>query len=64
VGRPQTCADRLLHHISVSGCTRVMCQVESAGDTESVLRNLEQLATEVFPVVRQRAGAVPAGAGV
>jgi len=64
VGRPQTCVDRLLHHISTSGCTRVMCQVESAGDTASVLRNLERLATEVFPVVRQRAGAVPAGASV
>ncbi len=64
VGRTRTCVDRLLHHISASGCRRVMCQVESAGDTASVLRNLERLATEVFPVVRQRAGAVPAGAGV
>jgi alkanesulfonate monooxygenase SsuD/methylene tetrahydromethanopterin reductase-like flavin-dependent oxidoreductase (luciferase family) len=64
VGRPLTCVDRLLHHISASGCRRVMCQVESSGDTESILRNLERLATEVFPVVRQRAGAVPAGAGV
>ncbi|GAB2785651.1 LLM class flavin-dependent oxidoreductase [Streptomyces daliensis] len=63
VGSAETCVDRLLQHISASGCGRVMCQVESAGDTASVLRSLERLATEVLPVVRQRAGTVPAGAG-
>ncbi|MEV7794059.1 LLM class flavin-dependent oxidoreductase [Streptomyces sp. NPDC087512] len=60
VGPARTCAERLAHHIRASGCTRVMCQVEAAADTDDVLRNLERLATEVFPAVRHRLGTAPA----
>ncbi|CAM5359863.1 LLM class flavin-dependent oxidoreductase OS=Streptomyces alboniger OX=132473 GN=CP975_24615 PE=4 SV=1 [Streptomyces alboniger] len=60
VGSAATCAERLAHHIRASGCTRVMCQVEAAADTGDVLRNLERLATEVFPAVRHEIGAASA----
>lgn len=64
VGSVDTCVERLVHHISTSGCTRVMCQVEAAEETGEVLRNLERLATKVFPAVRHRVGAAPARAAV
>lgn len=60
VGSVETCAERLTHHIRTSGCTRVMCQVGAEADTDDVLRNLERLATEVFPLVRHRLGAASA----
>ncbi|GHH91221.1 LLM class flavin-dependent oxidoreductase [Streptomyces capillispiralis] len=59
VGSVETCVERLVRHVSVSGCRRVMCQVEAAEKTGDVLRNLERLATEVFPAVRRAVGAVP-----
>ncbi|NEY36240.1 hypothetical protein GTU99_29475 [Streptomyces sp. PRKS01-65] len=52
--------ERLTRHIATSGCTRVMCQVEAAAETTAVLRNLERLATEVFPAVRRRVRAMSA----
>lgn len=59
VGSVETCVERLVLHIATSGCTRVMCQVEAAERTGDVLRNLERLATEVFPAVRRAVTAVP-----
>lgn len=54
VGTPETCADRLLHEITVSGCRRVLCQVEISGDHDSVLANVKRLGEEVLPEVRRR----------
>ncbi|MDQ1021927.1 LLM class flavin-dependent oxidoreductase [Streptomyces afghaniensis] len=64
VGSVDLCVERLAHHIRASGCTRVMCQVEAARGTDDALRNLERLAREVFPAVRERVGAARAGADV
>ncbi|MBT2409920.1 LLM class flavin-dependent oxidoreductase [Streptomyces sp. ISL-12] len=62
VGPVETCVERLAHHIGVSGCTRVMCQVEGAEGTDETLAHLERLATRVFPAVRRRVGSRPAPA--
>ncbi|MER7708043.1 LLM class flavin-dependent oxidoreductase [Kitasatospora sp. NPDC097605] len=64
VGSVDLCVERMTHHVVASGCTRVMCQVEAARDTDDAMRNLERLAREVFPAVRQRVGAARAGARV
>ncbi|QFU91021.1 LLM class flavin-dependent oxidoreductase [Amycolatopsis sp. YIM 10] len=62
VGDAETCVDRLVHNISVSGCHRVLCQVEPFGRTSAAPGVLDRLAREVFPAVRARlAGGSDAG---
>ncbi|GGT76002.1 alkanal monooxygenase [Streptomyces atratus] len=50
VGDAATCAQRLADHITISGCTTVLCHVET--DPSTALHNLRRLATDVFPAVR------------
>lgn len=54
VGDVETCVERLVEHITVSGCRHVMCQVELTGETGSSVHNLKRLTHEVFPEVRRR----------
>ncbi|MCZ1018939.1 LLM class flavin-dependent oxidoreductase [Streptomyces noursei] len=54
VGDVETCVERLVHHVEVSGCTRVMCQVDAVGGYEQTMHNLKRLTGEVFPAVRKR----------
>lgn len=54
VGDVDTCVERLVQHIEVSGCTRVMCQVDAVGGYEQTMNNLKLLTGEVFPAVRRR----------
>ncbi|MCM6773449.1 LLM class flavin-dependent oxidoreductase [Nocardia sp. CDC159] len=54
VGDPQVCIDRLVDQIRRSGCRRLLCQVEIAGDHAAVLTNVERLGAEVLPEVRKR----------
>ncbi|WP_320775388.1 LLM class flavin-dependent oxidoreductase [Streptomyces sp. CRN 30] len=63
VGPADTCVERLVHHIAVSGCTRVMCQVEAAEETPEVLDHLERFVTQVLPAVRRRVDGARAPAG-
>jgi len=46
VGNQSVCVDNLVHNISNSGCRRVLCQVETIGDTDAILANVERLASE------------------
>ncbi|MBB5916924.1 alkanesulfonate monooxygenase SsuD/methylene tetrahydromethanopterin reductase-like flavin-dependent oxidoreductase (luciferase family) [Nocardia transvalensis] len=54
VGPPDVCVDRLVNQIRVSGCRRILCQVEISGDHDSVLANVKRLGEEVLPEVRRR----------
>ncbi|MBF6329882.1 LLM class flavin-dependent oxidoreductase [Nocardia transvalensis] len=54
VGTPQICVERLVDQIRGSGCRRVLCQVEAAGDHDSVLANVKRMGEEVLPEVRRR----------
>ncbi|MFD2469324.1 LLM class flavin-dependent oxidoreductase [Amycolatopsis silviterrae] len=54
VGDVDTCAGHLAHAIRTCGATRVLCQVEAGPDHRSSLRNLDRLASEVFPQVRKQ----------
>lgn len=57
VGTAETCVQRLVEQIRVSGCRRVLCQVEVIGDYDSVLANVKRLGEEVLPEVRRRLAA-------
>ncbi|QIS12783.1 LLM class flavin-dependent oxidoreductase [Nocardia arthritidis] len=57
VGEPRVCVERLVEQIRGSGCRRVLCQVEIAGDQDSVLANIKRMGEEVLPEVRKRLGA-------
>ncbi|MFE5330465.1 LLM class flavin-dependent oxidoreductase [Embleya sp. NPDC056575] len=54
VGDVDTCVRQVLDHIRVSGCSRVLFQVEEITDRDQALANLRRLATEVLPVVREQ----------
>ncbi|MEU4805681.1 LLM class flavin-dependent oxidoreductase [Actinosynnema sp. NPDC023587] len=52
VGTLDVCVERLAGEIAASGCTRVLCQVESPGNTADAERQLRLLAEAVIPRVR------------
>lgn len=54
VGSAETCVERLVHDITRTGCTRVLCQVECPGQTTVAAAQLDRLAQEVLPEVRRR----------
>ncbi|MFI6695116.1 LLM class flavin-dependent oxidoreductase [Streptomyces sp. NPDC050433] len=57
VGTPTVCSDNLVRDITTSGCRRVLCQVETVGETDAVLANVARLARDVFPRVRRELAA-------
>ncbi len=57
VGPPEICVERLVDQIRGSGCRRVLCQVEIAGDHDGVLANVKRMGEEVLPEVRRRLSA-------
>jgi alkanesulfonate monooxygenase SsuD/methylene tetrahydromethanopterin reductase-like flavin-dependent oxidoreductase (luciferase family) len=54
VGDPETCVARLVDQVRISGCRRVLCQVEASGGHDSVLTNVKRLGEQVLPEVRRR----------
>ncbi|GAA1348400.1 LLM class flavin-dependent oxidoreductase [Saccharothrix algeriensis] len=60
VGALDTCVERLAGEIAASGCTRVLCQVESPGGTADAQRQLRLLAQAVVPGVRSALAAAQA----
>ncbi|MET1071113.1 MAG: LLM class flavin-dependent oxidoreductase [Umezawaea sp.] len=59
VGSVDDCVERLVEQVAASGCTRVLCQVESPGDTANAEHQLKSLATTVLPEVRSALAAIP-----
>lgn len=59
VGAADDCVERLAGEIAASGCTRVLCQVESPGDTADAQRQLRLLAEVVVPGVRSVLASAP-----
>ncbi|WP_031467549.1 LLM class flavin-dependent oxidoreductase [Sciscionella sediminilitoris] len=56
IGSPDTCAERLAEQVRGSGCSRVLLQVELAGDPEVVRTNVRRLGEEVLPKARALLG--------
>ena len=52
IGPPELCARRIAALVRESGVGRVLLHVESSGEHDAVLANVERLATEVLPAVR------------
>lgn len=53
IGPPEVCAQRLAALVREGGAGRVLLHVESAGERDAVLANVERLAAEVLPAVRK-----------
>ncbi|MBN9790042.1 MULTISPECIES: LLM class flavin-dependent oxidoreductase [unclassified Pseudonocardia] len=53
IGPPELCVRRLVDLVRGSGAGRVLLHVESSGERDAVLANVERLATEVLPAVRK-----------
>lgn len=57
LGTPETCIERMVEQVRGSGCRRLLCQIEVAGDHDAVLANVKRLGHEVLPEVRRRLAA-------
>lgn len=53
IGPPEVCVERLTALIRAGGAGQVLLHVESAGERDAVLANVERLAGEVLPAVRK-----------
>lgn len=53
IGPPEMCVERLTALIREGGAGQVLLHVESAGERDAVLANVERLAGEVLPAVRK-----------
>lgn len=59
IGPIELCVERIAARLAVPGVSRVLLHVESAGEHEAILANLDRLATDVVPRVRAALGVDP-----
>ncbi|GAA1180838.1 hypothetical protein GCM10009608_16010 [Pseudonocardia alaniniphila] len=59
IGPVKLCVERIATRLAVPGVSRVLLHVESAGEPDAVMANLDRLAIDVVPRVRANSASRP-----